>query len=378
MEVRLRRQIKILEQMEMLSEWVIGMDAGEGRKERAIKRHMRSVFVVRYMYYKKLAKLNAEGRLCRDIKVLKSYEYYERRVSRMIECVFKGSSMYGEMLELEGIFKKYMHVHGCDNYEDFVGTIHELRVKEAGMCVLRYLDELQRYVLSVMKVRHYRRFKRVRKMCELNVLNESSIDDFIKRLDEGVENGGNEMYPRVYCVGCSREVCVNVFRYHVNGHKHMRLAGRTVVYCSRLIVPVKDGLKKMLLQVDKELNRSIASATKKERRKKREVPRWLYKKKDLDIEFECEVCEYACRGWQGFDQHFGSECHFKGMKRYGVESYSKLYWGISRVDALMRMKARVASEEQREVLEYGQEFEDCEGNVFDKRTYEDLKRNGLV
>ncbi|KAM0672191.1 subunit 3 of splicing factor 3a [Ordospora colligata] len=380
MEDRLRRHIKILEQMEMISRWIVGMDAGVGRKERAIKRHMRSVFVAKYMHYKKLAKLNIEGKLCRDIKALKSHEYYERKSSRMIECVFKGFKMYGEILELEGIFKKYMHVHECDKYEDFIGRIHELEIKEAGMCGLMYLDELQRYILKVMKARYYRRFKRIRKKCKLNVLNECCIEDFIKRLDERIyEKEGSELYSRVYCVGCSKEVCTNVFRYHVNGSKHMSRAQTTVLYCSRPIVSIKDELKKMLLEVSKELNYIITfAAVKKEKHKKREVPRWLYKKKDLDVEFECEVCGYVCHGWQDFDLHFESECHLKGMKRYGVGLYSKLYWGITRVDTLMRMKARVASEEQKEALEYQEEFEDCEGNVFDKRTYEDLKRNGLV
>ncbi|KAG9331298.1 hypothetical protein JZ751_019530 [Albula glossodonta] len=91
------------------------------------------------------------------------------------------------------------------------------------------------------------------------------------------------------------------------------------------------------------------------------IPYWLYKLHGLNINYNCEICgNYTYRGPKAFQRHFAEWRHAHGMRC--------LVWA--------KLKSQKASERWQPDTE--EEYEDSSGNVVNKKTYEDLKRQGLL
>lgn len=110
------------------------------------------------------------------------------------------------------------------------------------------------------------------------------------------------------------------------------------------------------------------------------IPFWLYKLHGLGIEYTCEICgNTTYRGRKIFDKHFSTPRHIFGLRCLGVEP-SQAFKGITKIEeanALWdRMKKQLKTVENRE--ENIVEVEDSDGNAMSEKTYEDLKRQGLL
>ncbi|WAR08983.1 SF3A3-like protein [Mya arenaria] len=82
------------------------------------------------------------------------------------------------------------------------------------------------------------------------------------------------------------------------------------------------------------------------------IPYWLYKLHGLNISYQCEICcNVIYKGPKAFQRHFAEWRHAHGMRCLGIPN-----------------TAHFANEE----------FEDSIGNVVNKKTYEDMKRQGLL
>ncbi|KAJ2000104.1 Pre-mRNA-splicing factor sap61 [Coemansia thaxteri] len=89
------------------------------------------------------------------------------------------------------------------------------------------------------------------------------------------------------------------------------------------------------------------------------IPYWLYKLHGLGAKFSCEICGSSVyRGRKAYERHFQEARHATNMRRLGIPN--------------TRQKLEAASADTIE------EYEDGEGNVFNKKTYFDLKRQGLI
>ncbi|KAG7261132.1 hypothetical protein CRUP_002422 [Coryphaenoides rupestris] len=89
------------------------------------------------------------------------------------------------------------------------------------------------------------------------------------------------------------------------------------------------------------------------------IPYWLYKLHGLNINYNCEICgNYTYRGPKAFQRHFAEWRHAHGMRCLGIPN-----------------TAHFANVTQ---IEDAEEYEDSSGNVVNKKTYEDLKRQGLL
>ncbi|CAD25647.1 hypothetical protein [Encephalitozoon cuniculi GB-M1] len=368
-EYRLGRQIRILENMERISNWIVEMERPTGKKDRMMKRYVRSILRRKYGRYKKLGALNVEGKLDGEVKGLRDLGYYESRASKDVEAAFKGSRLYGDGLELERIFRKYADVHLCSGYREFLKKIHRLDTEKSKFRYLEYLSELNEYLGRFIKVKYPKMFRKV----------VASAPKIISRAEArgfGKKNGmeGAEWFPKVYCVKCGREISRKVFRYHLEGKRHCRegQGKEEVLYCGMPVSEAESLVLKSLAILEKERKHSISLLSRRKKQTKSSVPRWLCRRKDLDIAFECEICGYSGYGRDRFDRHFEEDSHARGVEMYGAK-YCRVLKGITRVGILMKMKNRMEESES-----YSEEFEDEEGNVFDKRTYEDLKRNNLI
>lgn len=96
--------------------------------------------------------------------------------------------------------------------------------------------------------------------------------------------------------------------------------------------------------------------------------------------YTCEICSgEAYRGRRNFELHFGDQKHAAGMKSLGIPN-TKHFHGVTNIqDAqeLWESLQEKLKEDQFDVSKE-EEYEDSNGNVLSRTTYEDLARQGLL
>lgn len=108
------------------------------------------------------------------------------------------------------------------------------------------------------------------------------------------------------------------------------------------------------------------------------IPYWLYKLHGLNLEFKCEICGGASYwGRRAYERHFREFRHENGVRALGIPNSKAFYEVTSIADALalwksLQQKGKTGTETTEE------EIEDADGNVYSKKTFEDLRRQGLV
>lgn len=123
------------------------------------------------------------------------------------------------------------------------------------------------------------------------------------------------------------------------------------------------------------------------------IPYWLYKLHGLGCEYECEVCGgYVYFGRKAFDAHFTEYRHGYqrflrlstrwGLKCLGLGNHKAL-WGVTGIQDVLAVQAKVEAEERVDRARVGggeadEEMEDGDGNVYSRKVYEDLQRQGLI
>lgn len=110
------------------------------------------------------------------------------------------------------------------------------------------------------------------------------------------------------------------------------------------------------------------------------IPYWLWKLHGLGTSFPCEICgNWAYKGRKAFDDHFVEGRHAQGMRSLGIPNTKHFHQVTSISEALWLWDGLKRSGRKAvfrpDVME---EFEDDEGNVYSRKTYEDLRRQGLI
>ncbi|KIJ20345.1 hypothetical protein PAXINDRAFT_67513 [Paxillus involutus ATCC 200175] len=110
------------------------------------------------------------------------------------------------------------------------------------------------------------------------------------------------------------------------------------------------------------------------------IPYWLYKLHGLGVEYRCEICsDHVYMGRKNFDRHFQESRHAFGMRALGLPN-TKHFHEITRIEDALSLAEKLKREGRHEIFEQEtmEELEDDEGNVYNKKTYEDLKKQGLI
>ena len=104
------------------------------------------------------------------------------------------------------------------------------------------------------------------------------------------------------------------------------------------------------------------------------IPYWMYKLHGLNHEYTCEICGNASYwGRRQFEKHFMEPKHAAGMKALGIPNTRQFFEITSISEAVNLWKS--IQEKQRESVE---EFEDAEGNIYDKKLFTDLQKQGML
>ena len=109
------------------------------------------------------------------------------------------------------------------------------------------------------------------------------------------------------------------------------------------------------------------------------IPYWLYKLHGLNQEYKCDICGGdVFKGRREYERHFRDSKHVNAMHALGIPS-SKAFFEVTKVEEALalwqNLKNRSSGNWNADTQE---EFEDDEGNVYNKKTYLDLQRQGLV
>lgn len=110
------------------------------------------------------------------------------------------------------------------------------------------------------------------------------------------------------------------------------------------------------------------------------IPYWLWKLHGLGVRYPCEICgNHVYMGKRAFDQHFFEWRHAQGMRALGVPN-TRHFYQVTRMEEAQTLWERLRQRNRNEVFrpEAMEEFEDHEGNVYNRKTYEDLRRQGLL
>ncbi|CAI2161914.1 8692_t:CDS:2 [Funneliformis geosporum] len=110
------------------------------------------------------------------------------------------------------------------------------------------------------------------------------------------------------------------------------------------------------------------------------IPYWLYKLHGLGVEYPCEICgNYVYMGRKAFDRHFQEWRHAHGMRCLGIPN-TRHFHEITLIEDAYALWEKLKSTGKTDEFKADtmEEFEDLDGNVFNKKTYDDLKRQGLL
>ncbi|EJD01568.1 uncharacterized protein FOMMEDRAFT_126603 [Fomitiporia mediterranea MF3/22] len=110
------------------------------------------------------------------------------------------------------------------------------------------------------------------------------------------------------------------------------------------------------------------------------IPYWLYKLHGLGVEYRCEICsDHVYMGRKNFDRHFQESRHAFGMRALGLPN-TKHFHEITRIEDALALAEKLKREGKQEIFqqETMEELEDDEGNVYNRKTYDDLKKQGLI
>ena len=110
------------------------------------------------------------------------------------------------------------------------------------------------------------------------------------------------------------------------------------------------------------------------------IPYWLYKLHGLNISYTCEICaNFTYKGPKAFQRHFAEWRHAHGMRCLGIPNTAHFANVTSIEDALkLWEKLKEQKNGERWQAETEEEYEDSSGNVFNRKTFNDLKKQGLL
>lgn len=110
------------------------------------------------------------------------------------------------------------------------------------------------------------------------------------------------------------------------------------------------------------------------------IPYWLYKTQGLGVEYKCEICGgQSYWGRKNYEKHFTEAKHSYGMKCLGIPN-TPHFFDVTQIEDVVNLYNKIKKDLKKKEFDVlnDEEYEDNDGNVMDRRTYEDLARQGLL
>ncbi|KAL9238643.1 hypothetical protein vseg_013039 [Gypsophila vaccaria] len=111
------------------------------------------------------------------------------------------------------------------------------------------------------------------------------------------------------------------------------------------------------------------------------IPYWLYKLHGLDQNFECQICgDRTYSGRRDYENHFKGARHQHGLRCLGITNSYKSFHEITSIQDARNLWEHIQLKQglSKWRPEDDEEFEDADGNVYDRKTFTYLSRQGLI
>ncbi|KAK0499861.1 hypothetical protein EDD18DRAFT_1308197 [Armillaria luteobubalina] len=353
-----------------------------------------------------------------------------------ISLLFSGEEAYGKYLDLYANHTAYCNIKnvgkrpGYLQYLDLLmaaqsGIVHQELSKEARFTkdYENYISNLYTYLLSFAK--------RTQPLVDVNAQQQEAETEFSKLWDAGELKAWEESSPKVQANGESGGIWCSAYPNGTHTSSQTKAASPSVSSAkSRLrnsalythlstallttLVPLLNDTKsnverrfsltarereqELLDQAKPPAPAPAATGDNEQQEEEEEeriynplklplgwdgkpIPYWLYKLHGLGVEYRCEICsDHVYMGRKNFDRHFQvriSTCFW--YARSGLPN-TKHFHEITRIEDALSLAEKLKQEGRHEIFEQEtmEELEDEEGNVYNRKTYEDLKKQGLI
>ncbi|KAL0075349.1 hypothetical protein J3Q64DRAFT_1755063 [Phycomyces blakesleeanus] len=334
---------------------------------------------------------------------------------------FDFNALHAQYINLKSV-KKLDYLQYLSDFDNFA-QLYPKSIKSSPE-YKAYLDSMVAYLRSF--------FERAKPLFDVGELENRARKEFEEAWDEGRVSGwewSTQEKPgeALFCEACQKQFTKqSVFDGHKNGKKHIKAqekldAGgpktkedqrKATAWKETLIIRYADALSDVREESKANVERKQA-LTDKERILEQEqeeveiaeqesdeededriynplklplgwdgkpIPYWLYKLHGLGVEYPCEICgNYVYMGRKAFDKHFQEWRHAHGMRCLGIPN-TRHFHEITKIDDAYTLYEKLKKEGVQEDFkaETMEEFEDTEGNVFNKKTYEELRRQGIL
>ncbi|KAJ1507535.1 hypothetical protein HMI54_005882 [Coelomomyces lativittatus] len=355
----------------------------------------------------------------------------------LLDLVFSGEEHYGKILDLHECHKQFINLKNISKlsyvaYLEQITEFHNIPFSSKSSHYHEYLSTLSAYLESFIS--------RSQPLFDLNQLKKTCETQFETEWTQGTVLGWNlaelwDASETLYCEPCQKQFFKQtVFEHHLKEKKHLKAMHLPVVPkevsrpsqqarwmeksqgMAQLEFWVLRCLEHLRVEVLATLEHVERKQTLTETELQEEwddarddddvdddgsdddeekvynplklplgwdskpIPYWLYKLHGLGVEYPCEICgNYVYMGRKAFERHFQEWRHAHGMKCLGIPNTRQFHEITLIEDALglwEKIKATQVKKDFRPDVE--EEFEDSEGNVFNRKTYEDLLRQGLL
>lgn len=107
---------------------------------------------------------------------------------------------------------------------------------------------------------------------------------------------------------------------------------------------------------------------------------WMYKLYGLKQQYTCEICgNFSYRGRRAFDRHFQDSRHAHAMRLLGIPNTAHFH-DITSIKDAKALHEKLQNKMKLNTFDttQDQQIQDKQGNVYSKKTYQDLKAQGLI
>ncbi|RCH87968.1 hypothetical protein CU098_001852, partial [Rhizopus stolonifer] len=341
-----------------------------------------------------------------------------------LEKLFSGEESLGRYFDLNTLYTLYLNLKGTKrlDYLQYLNEFDDFNIYPKN---IKSTEEYRHYLNQLFDYLH-QFFRRSRPLFDIQKLETTAQGEFNTLWAADELEGKEASDQSLYCLACQKQYTKQtVYDAHLSGKKHVKAQKKleeegqpqqdkkkAVAWKEYLIKKYAAELANYKEETKSNVERKQA-LTDKERTLEQEqeqvelieedsdeedseriynplklplgwdgkpIPYWLYKLHGLGVEYPCEICgNYVYMGRKAFDKHFQEWRHAHGMRCLGIPN-SRSFHEIIKIEdayALYEKQKRegITEEIKAETVE---EFEDNEGNVYNKKTYEDLKRQGIL
>ena len=353
-----------------------------------------------------------------------------------LKTLFTNEENFGKCLDLHELYHEYINIPNIFNSKgnDINENINNI-IKLDYLNYIKNIDNFKNISMKVKKSEEYIKyikhlsqylksfFIKIYPLINFNEIQDiidSKFEDDQQHLELNEEKENNKS--KLFCNICNKSFAKEtLMEAHNKSKKHLKKLNiskninntsediiHDINYYEYQIIRYKDILQNIFentinqihkkqtmtkeeLELDK-LNEINIKKIEKEEKKKifnpknipidwdgKPLPYWLYKVHGLGVEYKCEICGGASYwGRRAFEHHFQEWRHAYGMKCLRLPNTLQ-FKNITKIEDALKLHHKLIEDKNKTEFnpDIEEQYEDENGNVFNKKMILDLKKQGL-